>query len=416
MYKYILLFCVSFLFVFSAVAADLAGVIRDGSLWSMPPQDLMSHYLQGLPYKRSGERTLRLLTQGQLTIGNLTPTEMEWIFDEKQQHPASVVVMLYNKGDDGPIDKKAFDARVKSAASALTDVCGVKATGKNVHAQESGVRLKAWVWKWEHGAAMLEAHDTGRGKKNYEAEFIRLRFSPDAGGLERGGAADAGSRRDLAANVQRSASGDVLIAGIPMVDQGDKGYCLPATVARIFSYYGMDGVDMHALASLCDTRAGGGTTLPDMLDALEKIGSRFHVRIITFKDKDKRPSPADIVKAYNKEAKRRGLSTFGGFGGVSDRDVDAAVSGFDPEVLEASFPVKQSHFKKWFQPIYKSIDAGIPVLWAIPGHMRLIIGYNAQENLIYYSDTWGAGHEKKAMPNLYAYMITLYRGCLRLSK
>lgn len=72
--------------------------------------------------------------------------------------------------------------------------------------------------------------------------------------------------------------------------------------------------------------------------------------------------------------------------------------------------------KKWFRDIYKNIDAGVPVLWAIPGHMRMIMGYNEQDGVIYYSDTWGAGHEKKKMTNLKAYMITQYRGILRLSK
>lgn len=416
MSKYFLTLCLSFLTSVAALAADLADALQSGTLWTLPQTELVDKYLNGVMYRHVDAGTMRLKAAGALTIGELSPNEIDWIWDEKKEHPASLLIVLYNKGDDGNIDKKEFNQRVKDALAVLDAVCGVKGKKKNVAAKESGVKLKAWVWEWENGAAMLEAHDTGKGKKDYEAEFIRLRMAKDAAGLERGSASDAGSRRDLLNNVKRTEEGDVWIDNIPMIDQGEKGYCLPATVARIFSYYGMDGVDMHAMASMCDTVAGGGTTIEGMMEALEKIGSRFHVRAMTLKDKGKKPGPEEIVESYNKLAKRKGKQASRGFIGVADRDIDDALSIFDQEILEESFPVKKAAMKKWFRPVYKSIDSGIPVLWGIPGHMRLIIGYNDAKGLIYYSDSWGAGHEKKKMSALNAYMITLYRGYLRLSK
>lgn len=400
----------------SGWAADLADALANGTFWTMPKTDMLNAYLNGVPYHNAGDNTMRFKAAGFLTIGELSPNEIDWVWDEKQEHPASLLIVLYNKGDDGNIDKKDFEERVKNAQNALDAICGVKGRKRNVAARESGVKLKAWVWEWENGAAMLEAHNTGRGKKDFEAEFVRLRMAGDMAGLERGSASDAGSRRELAANVKRTESGDVWIDNIPMIDQGEKGYCLPATVARVFSYYGMDGVDMHAMASMCDTVAGGGTTIHGMLEALEKIGSRFHVRVMTMKDKGKKPGPEEIVESYNKLAKRKGKAVSKGFIGVEDRDIDNVLSIFDQEILKESFPVKKAAMKKWFRPVYKCIDSGIPVLWGIPGHMRLIIGYNDTKGLIYYSDSWGAGHEKKMMTALNAYMITLYRGYLRLSK
>lgn len=408
--------CLSVAAVGSVWAADLAEIVQNGTLWTMPKNDLVNNYLNGVMYRNVDAGTVRLKASGALTIGELSPSEIDWVWDEKQEHPAALLIVLYNKGDDGNIDKKEFTERVKAAQAALDTICGVKGKKKNVNTQESGVKLKAWIWEWENGAVLLEAHDTGKGKKDYEAEFIRLRMVKDAAGLERGSASDAGSRRSLVTNVKRTDEGDVWIANIPMVDQGEKGYCLPATVARIFSYYGMDGVDMHAMASMCDTEAGGGTTIGGMIEALEKIGSRFHVRVMTIKDKGKKPGPEEIVQAYNKVARRKGKPAARGFIGVADRDIDNALSIFDQKILEESFPVKKAAMKKWFRPVYKSIDAGIPVLWGIPGHMRLIIGYNDAKGIIYYSDTWGAGHEKKQMNAFNAYMITLYRGYLRLSK
>lgn len=416
MSKYFLTLCLSVLSSATALAADLADALQSGTLWTAPKTELIDKYLEGVLYRNVDAGTMRLKASGALTIGELAPNEIDWFWDEKQEHPTSLLIVLYNKGDDGNIDKKEFNTKVKDALAALDAVCGVKGKKKNVAARESGVKLKAWAWEWENGAAMLEAHDTGKGKKDYEAEFIRLRMAKNVAGLERGSAADAGSRRELAGNVKRTDEGDVWIDNIPMVDQGEKGYCLPATVARVFSYYGMDGVDMHAMASMCDTVAGGGTTINGMMEALEKIGSRFHVRVMTMKDKGKKPGPEEIVESYNKLAKRKGKPASRGFIGVADRDIDNALTIFDQEILEESFPVKKAAMKKWFRPVYKCIDSGLPVLWGIPGHMRLIIGYNEQKGLIYYSDTWGAGHEKKKMSALNAYMITLYRGYLRLSK
>lgn len=64
-----------------------------------------------------------------------------------------------------------------------------------------------------------------------------------------------------------------------MVDQGQKGYCVVATAARIFAYYGMDYVDQHELASLANTSADGGTNTAAMAENLKKIGTRFQIRI-----------------------------------------------------------------------------------------------------------------------------------------
>ena len=38
--------------------------------------------------------------------------------------------------------------------------------------------------------------------------------------------------------------------------------------------------------------------------------------------------------------------------------------------------------------------------------MRLIIGYNDKKKEIIYTDSWGAGHEKKRMPSDWAFVAT----------
>jgi hypothetical protein len=38
--------------------------------------------------------------------------------------------------------------------------------------------------------------------------------------------------------------------------------------------------------------------------------------------------------------------------------------------------------------------------------MRLVVGYNEAKGVIYFSDSWGTGHEKEAMPYEEAWAIT----------
>ncbi|MFA5204296.1 MAG: hypothetical protein WC708_07815 [Lentisphaeria bacterium] len=67
------------------------------------------------------------------------------------------------------------------------------------------------------------------------------------------------------------------------------------------------------------------------------------------------------------------------------------------------------------------LDRGIPLVWSVylglvqednlaqvsGGHMRIIIGYNSTTHEIFYTDSWGAGHELKKMSDADAWTITL---------
>ena len=53
-----------------------------------------------------------------------------------------------------------------------------------------------------------------------------------------------------------------------------------------------------------------------------------------------------------------------------------------------------------------SIDKGLPVLWLIPGHARIINGYDARTQSILYTDSWGEGFEVRSMPYAEALELT----------
>ena len=90
-----------------------------------------------------------------------------------------------------------------------------------------------------------------------------------------------------------------------------------------------------------------------------------------------------------------------------------------PEVV-LKMRTRDSRFRRFLNGVKTQIDSGTPVFWGVTlgmfpepeipqasgGHMRLIIGYNQKTHRIFYSDTWGAGHERKAMDEDKAFAIT----------
>ena len=154
----------------------------------------------------------------------------------------------------------------------------------------------------------------------------------------------------------------------------------------------MDGVDQHALAAICKSSGEEGTTIEDMSKALASISSKFHVGVSSWRWLNRK----SIEKEYIKQAQKKNVP----------------LGMLDSRVLLEVIKSKPALLRKGLKDIRKYIDNGIPVVWGVMlglypeqglpqsmgGHMRLIIGYNEARQMIIYTDSWGAGHELKAMP------------------
>ena len=94
------------------------------------------------------------------------------------------------------------------------------------------------------------------------------------------------------------------------------------------------------------------------------------------------------------------------------------------QVDERKMTVGRDFSEKQFEKLIRSsIDDGVPLLWALElgiypeepsivvqqggGHMRMITGYNPEDQSVIFSDSWGAGHEMKRMRADHAYQVTL---------
>lgn len=373
-----------------ARAGDVAKAAADGSLWSQSTKEISAGVLRGVAFRIVDGSTVRMRRNAQLRFAGLRTGDVLLQLSEDRSHAKMLNTTVYNKGDDGELPKADFEKLLAESVEKLSDLLQTAPKQRKTNSKDTALRLRTWEWETPHCAALLEASATGTGKK-YVAEFIRLSLAPEKNALERGGADDAARRSELRGNVQHHDDGSVWIEGIPMVDQGEKGYCVPASLSRVFAYYGMDAVDQHSLAALCKS-SGDGTTLEAMEKSLRSISAKFHVTVVPIEWLSQKM----LMKELPRMAQKKHIST----------------SELQPRHLLELLQSKPAVVRKGMKDIKKYIDSGIPVVWAVilgyfpeqglpqstGGHMRLIIGYNEEKQAIIYTDSWGAGHEMKAMP------------------
>jgi len=350
----------------------------------------------------------------------------------------AIQLSIYNRGDVGNLQKNAFDQLVEQSKATLSSLTGVAPLERGTD-YAGAVQSRGLVWVTPTSRFLLEWSDTpansGQGVY-YRAEFIRLRVTPQrqqaatffdqqrAESLVAAGAAAPQTVRatDLPSRVVREGDGSELMPAIPMVSQGRKGYCVTAAVERVLRYYGVD-VDENELAEIANADARAGTSPEVMFDALKKLASRFRVQVMT----EYRLSYADFVREINdydrvarNAPKSLGATLINQQGTISTYPLVCRQMNGEL-LLEAKTKINPAYLTTFEREVQSHIERGIPLLWSVQlgllpeqnlspnargGHMRLIIGFNPNTHEIYYSDTWGEGHERKTMPAANAWTIT----------
>ena len=87
----------------------------------------------------------------------------------------------------------------------------------------------------------------------------------------------ASVRKSALASNTKKEDDIVRILNIPMVDQGAKGYCVVASVQRLFEYYGIS-CDMHQLAQIAKSDPNSGTSSVETNKQLGAIDYLFKTR------------------------------------------------------------------------------------------------------------------------------------------
>lgn len=328
-----------------------------------------------------------------------------------------VDVSLYNRGDAGDLQPKAFNALLDKLCVALSNWSGAAAT---VLPDTLGpARTKILHQAWTRPTARLELewsvtrpHVQNGRQIEYRAEFIRLKVLPVVAGQAARTplTKPAGGRTAVAlkSHVQSSTNGDLIIRDVPMVDQGDKGYCAAAVMARIMGYFGMD-FDMHQAAQVAGTESKGGTKGESLRDALKRIATKNNLHFLVIQGLEVREVQR-LCTDYNRLAllahkPKVGLEQ-------ADYKLDRLLDSMDPELLRQARTKRANDLAKFKADVARHVELGIPLIWDVylglvkeefllpqdrGGHLRLIIGYNKKTGDIFYTDTWGPRHECKKL-------------------
>ena len=126
-----------------------------------------------------------------------------------------------------------------------------------------GTPIKQYYGEKEEKRRVLrwDAADHSFLLSEQEDEFVHLLIVPTSdadaeGKVER--IRDVDLKAIQLQNVRKEDNGDVWIDNIPMVDQGPKGYCAPATFERAMRYMSVPA-DMYLLATAATTQKGTNT-------------------------------------------------------------------------------------------------------------------------------------------------------------
>ena len=348
-------------------------------------------------------------------------------FEEKKL--VRFYLSIYNRGDAGPMTLEAFDELLSSFRSALEKKLGSK--GEELKGRlASAMMVRAVVWVGDGFAYTMKWSVSGHSRREKMPEYLQLeieRFNPKDDPRRRAlttvDRSKIESKQDLLENVRKDAKGNVWIDGIPMVDQGMKGYCAAAVAERVLKYYGCEGVNQHTIAQVTGTDALRGTSVAAMGEALKKAGSRFG---ITLKERyecevDSMRELEKIIQRYNSTAKRMKRKKIRVISDSRYVYVGRTFAQMELPVYRAyRMKYEQREFREFKRDIHDRIDKGMPLVWCVilgvipdksapqaaGGHRRLIIGYNDRTGEVIYSDTWGAAHEFKTMSYEDAWTIT----------
>lgn len=267
--------------------------------------------------------------------------------------------------------KAAIEADAKAIEAKLSAVLG--RPRRDRFGQGKAMRETVDRWDWQGHAILLATP---------RREYVGLRILPTAVADREGKAekvSDVEMKKILAKRVAQRPNGDVIISEIPMVNQGPKGFCVPATWERYLRYMGIPA-DMYTLAMAGDTQFGGGTSANDMGAGARTLIRRHGRRL--------KPVGASVNISSVAKQLDRGLPIMWSMYVVAElsRQLTGRSrrrQGFDdPKAWNAEL----KEVRKAARRI--KIDRS-------QGHICMIIGYNKTTNELAISDSWGAAFAER---------------------
>lgn len=235
-------------------------------------------------------------------------------------------------------------------------------------------RRTVYRWDWRGHSILLS---------DVEGEYVGIEVATqafaDAGGRY-ARLKDEVVRAQAASNVEKRDNGDVVIADIPMVDQGPKGYCVPATAERAMRYLGVPA-DMYVLAMAGGTGLGGGTSVNALL---EGVGRDIKRKGRSFNQWSGQLKIKELAKHIDK-----GVPIIWGM-----FSTDVWNSTANERSKRRKDLTEWTEWKAEMEMVNKTAKLEKDTSTA---HVVLIIGYNSETNEIAFSDSWGERYVERWM-------------------
>lgn len=325
------------------------------------------------------QSSFRAYPRAEMTVLGANPKSIALVATEDR--PDQLTLIFANKGDsagDGqlwggsnrrnPSLEAAVEAAVAKDADRIRETL-LPILGKP-RRQGFGdfgkTRESAERWDFE-GTAFLLIEQKG--------EYAALRILPtataDAGGRS-ARIPDARLRERMKQNVIRRENGDVVVGNIPMIDQGPKGFCVPATYARVLLYAGVPA-DLYLLALVGKTGIGGGTYISSMENSARALAASYGRSITSV-------SPSLDLPKLESYFERGIPLTWALFVDENiDRDLTVRLkerAASDPQAWSERLEPK----RKAARAVRKN---------PLNGHVCLLIGCNRKTGELATSDSWG---------------------------
>ena len=341
--------------------------------------------------KTTHSASWRLYAKSDYRIFGARPYSIALYADESG-HPTNLSAVFANKGDFGSNAGMGADhfeggteATIKSLAAAMENdeqaiekaISSALGDAETQRYGEGKSRRTVKRWDWNGHSLLLSSE---------ENEYVSLSIVPldlaESGG-KTAKVGDSDLKQRLAADVVREPNGDVFLNQVPMVNQGPKGYCVPATFERAMRTMGIDA-DMYLLAMVGETSIGGGTSVNKLL---ENVRSQVYRkgrrpkddRVKTLRIRDVQKFIDDGIPVmwtmrsldeYNKVAtantqRRKKVSDWGAWAATIAEETEQIVTD---ERLEANH------------------------------HICMIVGYNEATEELAVSDSWGPSFERRWVP------------------